>query len=186
MYSLRPGVAENLKMSPEDVEWFIHFAHPEKWSPEDCVCWDGAYWREYGGSDSQNHGMMLWGNDDDVKSMPAHRLAYLLYRGDLGNLLALHKCPGRTNKHKGRCVNPAHIKPGSQTENYIDMYKDGSAKNQRLSYENIIRCFRDRHALSASERALSYNVPESWVRRLDKGRVCAPVTNSLMTIVNVD
>lgn len=186
LLSLRPGITALLKMSTEDVEWFNHFAHPEKWTPDACVLWDGAYWREYGGNRNQDHGMFLWARDDDVQMMPAHRLAYLLYRGDFGHLYALHKCPGRTNKHKGRCVNPWHIKPGSRNENLIDMYKDRSIHRQRLSYDNILECFRDRRVLSQHERARKYNVPQRWVAALDNGRVCAQVTAAWWNVVNID
>lgn len=172
-------------MSPEDVEWFNHFAHPEKWG-DNCVLWDGAFWREYGGTENQNHGMFVWGDDDNVRVMPAHRLAYLLYRGELGDLLALHKCPGRTNKHLGRCVNPWHIRPGSRRENYLDAYRDGSVHRQRLSYEDTVQCFKERRSLSRAERAEKYGVCVRWICRLDNGCACAFITEQFVNVADVD
>jgi len=173
--TLRPGVAEELKMTLEDVEWFQHFAHPEKWG-DDCVMWDGAFWHEYGGSsENHRHGMFLWGPDDDVQMMPAHRLAYLLYRGDFGDLLALHKCPGRTNKNKGRCVNPWHITPGTPRENLIDRWNDKDL--------DVMACFHDRRVLSIQERKRKYNVSEHILRSIDTGK--CPLTTHLVKVVDL-
>ena len=120
--------------------------------------------------------MFLWGSDDDVQMMPAHRLAYELYRGDIGDLLALHKCIGKTNKTLGRCVNANHIKMGTAAENWRDMIRDGTAPGPPLSEEQVLQCFLDRKTLTVAERAAKYDAPESWVVRLDEGWMCRDLT----------
>ena len=54
------------------------------------------------------------------KTMQAHRLAYLLYYGELpDDLSILHACDNRV------CVNPAHLRPGTHSDNAIDRESKG-------------------------------------------------------------
>lgn len=166
-------------MSPEDVERFNSLAHPEKWTLEDCVLWGGEPWSKYGGSKRQKHGMFLWCPDDDVQMMPAHRLAYLLYRGDFGNLLALHKCPGRTNKTKGQCINPLHIAPGDGFENAMDHCRDEKPDYTILTRGQIRGCYESRDRVSVEERARIYRISTTRVRRIDSGRSGRFITGAI-------
>jgi hypothetical protein len=54
----------------------------------------------------------------DGKLIPTHRLAYLLFVGDIqNNFYVLHSCDNPI------CVNPNHLFLGSQTDNMQDMIK---------------------------------------------------------------
>lgn len=164
-------------MSLEDVERFNQYSHPDKWTYDDCVLWDGEFWSEYGGSKRQRHGMFLWGSQEDPIMMPAHRLAYTLYRGEFAGLLALHKCPGRTNKHLGRCVNPLHISPGDGFENMQDKQRDKDPNAIILTAGNIRACYESRF-ISVKRRAQIYHKSEKQIERIDEGRNYRNITRA--------
>lgn len=70
-------------------------------------CW---YWNGYMGSSGYGR---FWFNG---KNVPAHRMAWMIRnnREIPEGMLALHTCDNK------RCVNPYHIKVGTQTENVLD------------------------------------------------------------------
>lgn len=49
----------------------------------------------------------------------AHRLSYMMFHGDPGELSILHDCDNPP------CVNPAHLKAGTQKDNLDDMDRRG-------------------------------------------------------------
>ncbi len=55
----------------------------------------------------------------------AHRISYLLHKGDINGLDVLHQCDVRN------CVNPEHLRLGTQTENNKD--RDTRGRHARLS-----------------------------------------------------
>ena len=56
--------------------------------------------------------------------MPAHVASWILCRGPVpAGLFVLHKCP---TGHNRACVNPAHLKPGTKSENGKDSMEQGT------------------------------------------------------------
>jgi len=65
--------------------------------------------------------------------MLAHRISWLLTYGDLPLLFMCHKCDerytvGDTTYRK--CVNPAHLFPGTNSDNIQDMYNKGRGRTR--------------------------------------------------------
>lgn len=59
------------------------------------------------------------------KPTNAHRVAYLLARGEITNGLEVcHSCDNT------RCINPAHLFLGTHKQNMVDMSAKGRQKNQ--------------------------------------------------------
>lgn len=79
-------------------------------------CWS---WTKHSGTDRVGQIFV------DGQAEPAHRIAYRTFRGapPSGKVLR-HTCGN------SKCVNPAHLKPGSQAENNRDTVKDGHNRNQ--------------------------------------------------------
>lgn len=82
-----------------------------------CWYWDGP-------RDPNGYGKVYWRG----RKWGAHRVAYLLLRGDLGNQVVRHACdnPG--------CVNPDHLSIGTQGENVRDMVLRRRARGQSLTH----------------------------------------------------
>jgi hypothetical protein len=83
--------------------------------PSGCWLWTGALNRD-------GYGTMHVG----PKTMLAHRVAYLLYVSSLGESVGvLHLCD------RPACVNPAHLFPGTHTDNMRDMAAKGRGVRPR-------------------------------------------------------
>jgi hypothetical protein len=63
------------------------------------------------------------------KPMGAHRVAWMLYRGDPGDMTVCHKCDTPS------CVNPDHLWLGTQGDNIRDCFSKGRGNPGRLRGE---------------------------------------------------
>lgn len=97
---------------------------------------------------------------DGEKIEMAHRLAYRLYRGDIGDKKVLHHCDNPA------CVNPAHLFLGTMSDNTQDMIRKGRhfvprAENSTVTAEQVhkIRAAKDSAELRtlAKEFGLTYS-----------------------------
>jgi len=90
------------------------------------------------------------------KKLPAHRVSWLLHNGDIkdGHYI-LHTC------HNPSCVNPLHLKQGTQYDNIQDQIKLGTnvgkARLTAKLNEDDVRYIR-KSEKSTKEFALRFNV----------------------------
>ena len=91
----------------------------------------GGCWEWRGCMHNNGYGLAVINNT----SYRAHRLSYMIDKGAIPEgLYLMHGCDNK------RCVNPAHLTPGTHKENMADMKAKGRAakgKKKRLTMEQI-------------------------------------------------
>jgi len=113
-------------------------------------CWDWNGYKNRNGYGEINTGKRKSGS---YKSEGASRVAYRLYKGEIGGLHVCHHCdnPG--------CVNPDHLFLGTHQDNMNDMVSKGRGIQARRKSQT--HCIRG-HAL----------IEENLQKRSDTDRVC--------------
>lgn len=88
---------------------------------------DSGCWLWNGKCDPDGYGRYGHG------TRPAHRVAFELAHGTVPKLLVLHSCDVRN------CVNPAHLREGTQKENIREAQAKGRMKQPRRGRAGEIR-----------------------------------------------
>jgi len=66
--------------------------------------------------------------------IPAHRISYLLHNGDLvDGLSVLHNC------NNALCVNPDHLRLGTQADNMRDLAIAGNSPHKKIDVPTAVR-----------------------------------------------
>lgn len=122
------------------------------------ILWTGA-------KDTWGYGQLIWYD----KLWRAHRLAYVCYNGPIPDgMLIMHTCDIPA------CINPKHLKLGTQQENTADKIRKGRFYKNTLD-ENSVR-----HIRSSTESnyslAKKYSVNESTITRIKHGVTWKHVT----------
>lgn len=91
-------------------------------APDECWPWKGTI-------DRSGYGQLGWRH----KLWKSHRVSYEIYKGDPGSLHVLHTCDNPA------CVNPNHLKLGTNTDNVIDMFSKGRGyvKGKMLTFDEV-------------------------------------------------
>lgn len=103
----------------------------------------------------------------DGKTKPAHRVAYLLFVGEIPDgAWVLHKCDNR------KCVNPEHLYTGDAKQNTKDkLERCAWHGNMRVPFETI-QAIRARYAtgdVSQKQLAIEYGVDQTQVSKYVRG-----------------
>ncbi len=126
-----------------------------------CTLW-------FGGADKHGYGRLTWNG----RSVLAHRLSYECERGPIPKgLHLLHRCDNPA------CINPDHLRPGTQAENVADMMAKGRESraprpyhrgegnpNNRIT-EDVVRgvLLSD---LPQRAAAKTFGIAGAWVQRI--------------------
>lgn len=135
-------------------------AHTRVGPPEHCWIWEGNL---------SKWGYGTLGVND--KTLLAHRLSWLIFRGPLNELLVLHRCDTPA------CVNPNHLFLGTHKDNNDDMrakgrhrYMHGEGTGAHKLTAAQVREIRTHFGtLSDCEIARRYNVSSGCIRHMRLG-----------------
>lgn len=95
---------------------------------------DNSCWEWQGSKDRDEYGQAF----HDQKFIAAHRLSWLVHKGNLPNLFVCHKCDNPS------CVNPDHLFLGTNSDNMLDMVKKGRAPNRKGSNHGMAKLNEDK------------------------------------------
>jgi DNA-binding CsgD family transcriptional regulator len=105
------------------------------------------------------------------KQILAHRLSYLIHRGEIGALCVCHRCDTPL------CVNPEHLFLGTQKDNLQDMAaKDRHLRGERgtavvLTEEQVLKMLEMlKTEMSQASIARAFGVSQMTVSRIKLGR----------------
>jgi hypothetical protein len=125
--------------------------------PNEHGCWPWiAYRNEWGYGNIEYEG----------KTCLAHRVSYILHYGPIPEgLYILHSCNNRC------CVNPDHLRAGTQKDNAIDMVIAGNVSGQILSAQNVhdIRRLLNQGVLNQNAIAYMFGVKQKAISNIKTG-----------------
>lgn len=130
-----------------------------------CGCWP---WRE--GKNDRGYGYVNIGRS----CIGAHRVAYRSVHGEIPKgLMIRHSCDNPA------CCNPAHLEPGTQTDNMQDMLRRGRcpprwgkhSPRARLTEKQVLAIHEMRKGGAKNkEIAAAFNVQQSCISRILTGK----------------
>lgn len=132
-----------------------------------CWLWTAAL-------DDKGYGFLKVKRGGKWKRVGAHRVSFMLFYGPIpSGLGVLHSC------HNARCVNPHHLRAGTQKENGQDMVKHGTAAmgerngNSRLTQEQVDRIRVMYASGSYSQHAIAnmFGVSRSLISPIVNGKI---------------
>lgn len=172
-YSVSPaaralGGQRNVRLRKDPIKRF--WSKVDIKGPNDC-------WEWYGPKDSGGYGHTCWFG----KTRKAHRISWVLANGRPvpRGLYILHSCDNRP------CVNPRHLRPGTQKENCAEMVQKGrcvrprgEAHNQAKLTEVDVKEIRTRRAQGDSRKQLAkdYNVDPTLIWLIVRRKIWKHVT----------
>lgn len=125
-------------------------------APNGCWLWQGMLFQDRGGYGSFTH------RPSGILKERAHRRSWIFFKGPLTPKdVVLHKCDNPS------CVNPEHLRKGTQTDNMKDMVRKGrSAKGaahsqSKLTEEDVLDIFNDNRL--QKDIAVDYGISVSTV-----------------------
>lgn len=107
----------------EDTSFERFWKYTDRRGPDECWLWTGL-------RDKGNYGVIAVRVNGVSKSWRAHRFSWTIANGEIpSGLLVLHKCDNPI------CVNPAHLRVGTQLDNMRDKTEKGRG-NLRSGYRH--------------------------------------------------
>lgn len=127
--------------SPADMERFLAKVRKSH-DPDGCWLWTGA-------KNRQGYGYFWFRG----KNLRAHRFLFAAQKGPIvGDDILLHSC------HTPQCVNTAHLRIGTWSENLLDQYARGEAEWERWEEQQT----EDIRAGQAYERERELLMERRW------------------------
>jgi plasmid maintenance system antidote protein VapI len=142
---------------------------------------DSGCWIWTAATDKDGYGVHSDDNDDYVR---AHRFSYQIHKGEIPKgAYVLHNC------HNPACVNPDHLRVGTNSDNMIDAFEEGDIttemqreKVRELNREQVIE-IRNRYQeedISQVDLAAEYGVSGPTVNELLNGVTWSDVGGKIL------
>lgn len=135
--------SDNLQKYQRRFWSYVHIA-----GEDDCWNWIGGR--------ANGYGIFRIGK----RSIGSHRFSYLMANGNIpDDLLVMHSCDNPS------CVNPKHLRAGTQTENISDMYKRNRAVDN--SGENSAHAkVTEKEVIEIREKYYKDNITQSQLSKM--------------------
>ena len=99
----------------------------QRYEVNDRGCWEWAGYKNHHG-----YGRMLVRRDGKNRLLAVHRLAYQAWVGEIpADKIVMHTCDNRC------CINPEHLRVGTQGDNMRDMVSRGRYRDWRTIGERV-------------------------------------------------
>lgn len=168
---ITPAYLASQGLSPTAQQRFLKHV----FKTESCWIWTGS-------KTANGYGRMARGGTHR-RPCPAHRVSYILNIGPIPDgLHVLHNCP---NGDTPSCVNPSHLKIGTQQDNMDDMWEDGhgvipdppkgEASPRAKLTEQDVHAIRST-SLPQRHLAMLYGISQCQVWRIKHGKNWAHLT----------
>lgn len=151
------GATHRLDLSEAEHFWQKVDKGPH---PKGCWLWTGALQR-------QGYGQFIY----QKQNWRAHKLAYFLTTGSVPEGMAemaaviMHLCDVKI------CVNPAHLKAGTQQENMADMVRKGRKPSKLTPAEVTEIRHLHRHGHERGDLATKFGVDKHTIYMIVTGRI---------------
>ena len=125
----------------------------------------GGCWEWQKSLDSKGYGILHWNRPKMIRLRLAHRVSYVVFKGEPGSLCVLHQCDNPA------CVNPEHLFLGTKIENNKDRHIKGRSVAHKLTEAKALEVRRlVAGGMVQKDVAAQFGISQSMVSMIVTGK----------------